>query len=70
MLLPFLVDAAEEAPMFAAHDPIDLLTKGWLSQFNIWTIIIRIRFSSHHPCTAPADFFSPASPLQSPLSGL
>ena len=46
MLLPFLADAAantaEEAPLFAAHDPIDILTQGWLSQFNIWTIIIRI----------------------------
>ena len=46
MLLPFLADAvepaAEEAPLFAAHDPLDILTKGFLSQFNIWTIIIRI----------------------------
>ena len=46
MLLPFLVDASEpvvdEAPLFAAHDPIDILSRGWLSQFNIWTIIIRI----------------------------
>ena len=43
MLLPFLTDAVEsEAPLFAAHDPLDILTKGWLSQFNIWTIIIRI----------------------------
>ena len=46
MLLPFLADAvepaAEEAPLFAAHDPLDILAKGFLSQFNIWTIIIRI----------------------------
>ena len=46
MLLPFLADAvepaAEEAPLFAAHDPLDILTKGFLSQFNIWTVIIRI----------------------------
>ena len=43
MLLPFLTDAVEsEAPLFTAHDPLDILTKGWLSQFNIWTIIIRI----------------------------
>ena len=34
-----LVDAANE---LAAHDPIDILTRGWLSQFNIWTIIIRL----------------------------
>ena len=26
----------------AAHDPIDILTRGWLSQFNIGTIVIRI----------------------------
>ena len=43
MLLPFLTDTVEpEAPLFAAHDPLDILTQGWLSQFNIWTIIIRI----------------------------
>ena len=45
MLLPFLSDAgdaAQEAPLFAAHDPLDILTKGWLSQFNIWTVLIRI----------------------------
>lgn len=42
MLLPVLDEVALEPPLFAAHDPIDLLTQGWLSQFNIWTIIIRI----------------------------
>ena len=42
MLLPLLAEVNEEVPLFAAHDPIDILTKGWLSQFNIWTILIRI----------------------------
>ena len=46
MLLPFLDNvseqAASEVPLFAAHDPIDILSRGWLSQFNIWTILIRI----------------------------
>jgi len=42
MMLPLLSEASEEAPLFAAHDPIDILTQGWLSQFNIWTILIRV----------------------------
>ena len=41
MLLPFLVDATEEATFFA-NDPLNLLTDGWLGKFNIWTILIRI----------------------------
>ena len=42
MMLPLLSEVSEEAPLFAAHDPIDILTQGWLSQFNIWTILIRV----------------------------
>ena len=42
MMLPLLTEVNEEAPLFAAHDPIDILTQGWLSQFNIWTILIRV----------------------------
>ena len=45
MLLPFLAEAgdnaAQEAPFFV-HDPLGGLFNGWLSQFNIWTTIIRI----------------------------
>lgn len=42
MMLPLLSEVSEEAPLFAAHDPIDILTQGWLSQFNIWTILTRV----------------------------
>lgn len=42
MVLPLLTEAVEEAPLYAAHDPIDILTRGFLSEFNIWTILIRI----------------------------
>ena len=45
MLLPLLADAtneaAQEAP-FYVHDPLGGLFGGWLSEFNIWTILIRI----------------------------
>ena len=39
MNLLLLDDAVIE---FAAHDPLDMLTRGWLHQFNIWTILIRL----------------------------
>ena len=42
MLLPLLEDVAVDVNEIAAHDPLDILTKGWFSQFNIWTILIRI----------------------------
>ena len=36
---PLLLD--EVAP-FIAQDPLNALTKGWLGDFNIWTILIRL----------------------------
>ena len=42
MLLPFLAEAVEETKPFDIHDPIDILSQGWLGDFNIWTILIRI----------------------------
>lgn len=42
MLLPLFEAVGEEAPLYAAHDPIDILTRGFLSEFNIWTILIRV----------------------------
>ena len=44
MSLLFLEEAvtSTELPPFEAHDPLDILTQGWLGQFNIWTILIRV----------------------------
>ena len=45
MLLPLLADATNEAVQeapFYVHDPLGGLFGGWLSEFNIWTILIRI----------------------------
>ena len=42
MNLFLLDDVATDVTEIAAHDPLDILTRGWLSQFNIWTILIRI----------------------------
>ena len=40
MLLPLLADVEETS--LSAQDPLALLTKGWLAEFNIWTILIRV----------------------------
>ena len=42
MLLPLLEDVPSNIVDIAAHDPLDILTRGWLNEFNIWTILIRI----------------------------
>ena len=42
MNIYLLDDVAVDVNEIAAHDPLDILTRGWLSDFNIWTILIRI----------------------------
>ena len=40
MLLPLLVET--EAVTYSAKDPLSILSQGWLADFNIWTILIRV----------------------------
>ena len=40
MLLPLLAET--EAVTYSAKDPLSILSQGWLADFNIWTILIRV----------------------------